>query len=111
MGMGFPVMYLNASLSGSVCPSDLPCLAADGNDLYCFKYACRAIGVCSTDGCFCNRDSDCAGSLSGTSSTPYCLSGRCSTLSSGGLAGIIIAALAVAVAIAYYVCVVRRRRK
>ncbi len=101
---------LNASLTNSVCPSNLPCLTTDGSDLYCLKYDCPVLDVCSTDGCFCNRDSDCAGSLSGTSSTPYCLSGRCSTLSSGGLAGIIIAALAVAVAIAYYVCVVRRRR-
>ena len=106
--MSLVMRALNASLSGSVCPSNLPCLT---DDFYCFKYDCPAFGVCSTNGCFCNRDSDCAGSLSGTSSTPYCLSGRCSTLSSGGLAGIIIAALAVAVAIAYYVCVVRRRRK
>ena len=101
--MNFFPRALNAS---SACSSDLPCEA--DND-YCYKYLCLVQGVCSTAPCKCSADSDCTGSKSGVSTTSYCLSGTCSTLSSGGLAGIILAALAVFAAIAYYVFVVKKR--
>ena len=101
---------LNSSLSGSGpapgCPSNLPCLATDD---FCYKYDCAVARICSTAACKCSGDAACAGSLSGTTSTPYCLSGTCSSLSPGVIAGITIAVLVVVVAVV--ICIVRRRQK
>ena len=77
----------------------------------CFKYTCPKSGSCQNYDCSCSSDSDCSGAKSGSTSTPYCVSGSCNELSSGEIAGIVISIVVVCMIIAGVAAAMRRQQR
>lgn len=77
----------------------------------CFKYTCSKTTTCQNYECSCSSDSDCSGSKSESTTTPYCVSRSCSSLSEGEIAGIVIAIVVVCMIIAAVAAHKRRQQR
>ena len=88
--------YPCPNVPGYVCNNQVACCGGS-TSLTCYDFSCSPVGgasVCSQSPCVCTSNDMCAGSLMVVGSvlynSPYCMSGVCSYLSPGAVAGIVI---------------------